>query len=69
MTSIRSLEASHQYSDQIAAETLGWFKRRLEILQPNIPQHGAGELSLRLTDDQEIQALNSTANTTSPPMF
>jgi len=50
---------SHQYSDQIAVETLGnlvWALARK--LAPNIPQHGAGELSLRLTDDQEIQALN-----------
>lgn len=53
-------EASHQYSDQIAVETWEtWFKRWLEILQPNIPPAQGYELSLRLTDDQEIQALNS----------
>ncbi len=54
------LEASHQYTDQIAVETWEtWFKRWLGILHPNIPPARGYELSLRLTDDQEIQALNS----------
>ena len=54
------LEASHQYTDQIAVETWEtWFKRWLENLHPNIPPARGYELSLRLTDDQEIQALNS----------
>lgn len=54
------LEASRQYTDQIAVETWEtWFKRWLENLHPNIPPARGYELSLRLTDDAEIQALNS----------
>lgn len=56
-----SLEVSQQYTnDAIAAETWEtWFERWLEILHPNIPPAPGYELSLRLTDDQEIQALNA----------
>lgn len=44
----------------IAAETWEtWFNRWLEILRPNIPPAQAYELSLRLTDNAEIQALNA----------
>lgn len=44
----------------IAAETWEtWFHRWLELLQPNIPPAPTYELSLRLTDDAEIQALNA----------
>ena len=44
----------------IAAETWEtWFHRWLESLHPNIPPAHAYELSLRLTDDAEIQALNA----------
>ena len=44
----------------IAAETWEtWFHRWLEMLQPNIPPAPTYELSLRLTDDDEIQALNA----------
>lgn len=45
---------------QIAAETWeNWFGRWLEILQPDIPPALLYEISLRLTDDAEIQAINS----------
>jgi len=44
----------------IAAETWEtWFHCWIEALQHNIPLAQSYELSLRLTDDQEIQALNS----------
>ncbi|MGD1712065.1 rRNA maturation RNase YbeY [Dapis sp. BLCC M172] len=36
-----------------------WFWKWLEILQPDIPVAQNYELSLRLTDDSEIQTLNS----------
>lgn len=36
-----------------------WFQQWLEILQPDISPINAYELSLRLTDDAEIQALNN----------
>ena len=36
-----------------------WFQKWLEILQPNIPSAQNYELSLRLTDDSEIQILNN----------
>ncbi len=36
-----------------------WFRKWLEILQPEIPVGQNYELSLRLTDDSEIQTLNS----------
>lgn len=62
-------EWSHQYSDSlfaepelgaIAAETWElWFHRWLEILHSNIPPAPTYELTLRLTDDKEIQALNA----------
>lgn len=46
--------------DLIAAETWEtWFHLWMEILQPNIPPAPTYELSLRLTDDAEIQALNA----------
>ncbi len=36
-----------------------WFYRWLETMQPNLPSASAYELTLRLTDDTEIQALNA----------
>lgn len=36
-----------------------WFHRWLELLQTELPAAAAYELSLRLTDDREIQALNA----------
>ena len=36
-----------------------WFRRWLEILQPNVPSESTYEIGLRLTDDAEIQALNA----------
>jgi probable rRNA maturation factor len=36
-----------------------WFKRWLEILQPELSVAQTYELSLRLTDDAEIQTLNA----------
>ncbi len=36
-----------------------WFRRWLEILQPDIPPAQNYELSLRLTGDSQIQTLNS----------
>lgn len=44
----------------IAAETWSnWFRRWLEILQPDISQQSIYEIGLRLTNDAEIQALNA----------
>lgn len=44
----------------IAAETWSsWFRRWLEILQPDIPPKSIYEIGLRLTDDAEIQTLNA----------
>jgi probable rRNA maturation factor len=44
----------------ISAETWSnWFRRWLEILQPDISQKSIYEIGLRLTDDAEIQALNA----------
>lgn len=37
----------------------GWFERWLEVLQPELSPTQTYELSLRLTNDQEIQALNA----------
>ncbi len=56
-----NLELSHYYTDnRIAAETWEtWFHTWLEILHPNIPPARTYELTLRLTDDAEIQALNA----------
>lgn len=36
-----------------------WFDQWLKALQPNISPNDAYELSLRLTDDSEIQSLNA----------
>lgn len=47
-------------NDSIAAATWEtWFAQWLEILQPELPPALSYELSLRLTDDPEIQALNA----------
>lgn len=56
-----NLEPSDCYTDKaIAAETWEiWFHRWLEILHPNMPRGLNYELTLRLTDDAEIQALNA----------
>lgn len=58
---VSDLELSHHYTNNaIAAETWEtWFHRWLEILQPNLPMTPTYELSLRLTTDAEIQALNA----------
>jgi len=55
------LEVSHQYTDNLIATKTWeiWFERWLEILHPNIPPAPSYELSLRLTDDDEIQRLNA----------
>jgi probable rRNA maturation factor len=48
------------YDSPTAVETWeGWFQCWLETLYPNIPPAEIYELSLRLTDDTEIQTLNS----------
>lgn len=56
-----NLALSHQYPDSpIAAETWEvWFHRWLEILHHKMPPAPTYEMSLRLTDDAEIQALNA----------
>lgn len=56
-----SLESLPEYTDTaIASETWEtWFERWLEILQSHLPSAQGYELSLRLTDDAEIQALNA----------
>ncbi len=56
-----NLELSRYYNDSaIAAQTWEtWFHRWLELLHSNIPPAPTYELSLRLTDDTEIQALNA----------
>lgn len=56
-----SLESLPEYTDTaIASETWEtWFERWLEILQSHLPPAQGYELSLRLTDDAEIQALNA----------
>ncbi|MFB2922886.1 rRNA maturation RNase YbeY [Aerosakkonema funiforme] len=53
------LETSSQ-STGISAETWQtWFHAWLETLQPDISPSQSYELSLRLTDDAEVQTLNS----------
>ena len=56
-----SLKSIPEYTDDaIASETWEtWFERWLEILQSHLPPAQGYELSLRLTDDTEIQALNA----------
>ncbi len=56
-----SLESIPEYTDTaIASETWEtWFERWLEILQSHLPPAQGYELSLRLTDDAEIQAFNA----------
>jgi len=54
-----STELSNNVDSSIAAETWqNWFERWLEDL-PDLPPAPAYELSLRLTDDAEIQDLNA----------
>src|SRR5919202_2332809 len=49
-----------QFPDPISTSTWeSWFYQWLETLQPNLPPANAYELTLRLTDDTEIQALNA----------
>ncbi|MCA1995257.1 MAG: rRNA maturation RNase YbeY [Coleofasciculus sp. S288] len=49
-----------QFPNPIAVETWeSWFCRWLEILEHDLSPAGSYELSLRLTDDNEIQALNA----------
>jgi probable rRNA maturation factor len=52
---------SRTHDDQVISAELweSWFHRWLEILQTELPAAPAYELSLRLTDDQEIQTLNA----------
>lgn len=56
-----SLESSHDYSDRaIATETWeAWFDCWIEILHPDLPPAPSYEISLRLTNDTEIQMLNA----------
>ena len=55
-----SLERSSGDNSPISAETWqNWFERWLRILQVDLPPAPKYELSLRLTDDDEIQALNT----------
>jgi probable rRNA maturation factor len=56
-----SLEVSNKYAaSRIAPETWEtWFHDWLELLQPDVPA-SIYELSLRLTDDTEIQVLNAS---------
>lgn len=52
--------ADDQLSCSISTETWEyWFYRWLEIMKPDLPPHGAYELTLRLTEDTEIQQLNA----------
>lgn len=54
------LELSCPEDDTIATKVWeSWFYRWLEILHSDIPQAQIYELSLRLTDDEEIQELNA----------
>lgn len=47
------------FSQALAVETWEvWFQTWLEVLQPDLSSLDAYELSLRLTDDAEIQSLN-----------
>ncbi len=54
-------ESSYHYTDSSIAATTWetWFERWLEILQPDNPLAPTYELSLRLTNDAEIQVLNA----------
>jgi probable rRNA maturation factor len=57
-----SSPADASAQEEIATETWEtWFHRWMETLQPDIdiPKADAYELSLRLTDDREIQTLNA----------
>lgn len=44
-----------------------WFPQWLEQLQAELPQHSGYELSLRLTDDDEIRSLNAQYRHTNQP--
>lgn len=44
-----------------------WFSQWFQILNPDIPQAGSYELSLRLTDDTEIQQLNAEYRSVDAP--
>ena len=52
-------EASSQSTGIVPETWQNWFDAWLENLQPNISPSQAYELGLRLTDDTEIQTLNS----------
>lgn len=58
------LQDSYQNRSEIEYPNLevsvwnNWFQTWIEIIYPNLPPADAYELSLRLTDDREIQALN-----------
>lgn len=55
-----NLERSGGDNSPISAETWqNWFERWLRILHVDLPPAPKYELSLRLTDDDEIQALNT----------
>ncbi len=54
------VSSDNTFSSPIAAPTWeGWFSQWLEALQPTLSPADAYELTLRLTDDREIQALNA----------
>lgn len=54
------LEPGRDNTEAIAAETWEtWFYSWLELLRSTLPPAPAYELSLRLTDDAEVQALNA----------
>jgi probable rRNA maturation factor len=53
------LDPSRPLFSSISVETWKvWFQKWLELLQPDLSPIQAYELSLRLTDDREIQSLN-----------
>lgn len=55
-----SSPADASAQEEISPETWEtWFHRWMETLHPDIPKADAYELSLRLTDDREIQTLNA----------
>jgi probable rRNA maturation factor len=58
--SIQNIFAESYHESVISAETWQeWCEKWLEILQKELPPADAYELSLRLTDDAEIQQLNA----------
>lgn len=59
-TAQSAIPSAEALSSPIPASTWeNWFIQWLETLQPSLPAATVYELSLRLTDDLEIQALNA----------